>query len=464
MLMSMVTTGLLGFTLFAYLHLVNTEHLATARSQLWNEAMPIVEAGIEDALTHLKVHGLTNLACDGWQQAGNLYYVRRPIGTGWYVVTIANWTTSLTNCRPVIESRAYVPIPWVANSTPGWFVAQVGASHFNRNCLVRGVRVTTRPQSLLTKAIVAARGITLNGQVQIDSFDSEDPTASTDGRYDPAKARARGDVATNANLQDSLYSSGDVKIYGRVATGPQGTATFRGNSAAGSRDWIAAGNTGIQPGWYRNDMNVSFPEISVPFTGGYFTPQPGSYLGTNYTYLLGSGDYYLPTLTLTGTEKVLVTGRARLHVSGRLNLLGNAYLAIAPGASLELYVGQSSSIGGQGIINHTGKAHNFILYGLPTCMGITVTSTSPLVGAVYAPRAAFTMRNHGSTPVEVIGATVTATVNLGTHYRFHYDESLASVGLDRGLLKGFAVTSWNELAPEQVAALPSDLAAALVQN
>lgn len=469
MLISLMTTGLVGFTLFAYLNLVKTQHVAVTRSQLWNALMPVVEAGLEDALTHLSVNGTNTLRCDGWQQAGSLYYVERSIGAGSYLVIISNWTSSLANCRPVIESRGYLPVPWVAASTPNWFVAQVGAGSFSRNCLVRAVRVTTRPQGLFTKAIAAARGITLNGAVETDSFDSEDPAGSTHGLYDPAKARDRGDVATNGKIDRTLYGSGDIKIRGRVATGPGGTAVFVGNAAAGSRAWIAAGQTGIQPGWYRNDMNVSFPDVQVPFNGGYFTPQPGSHQGTHYTYLLGSGDYALEELTLNGSQKMLVTGQARLHVSGRVTVSENAYVAIAPGARLELYVGRASSMGanslvniaGQGVLNQTSNAHNFALYGLPSCLSITLSSTSAFSGVIYAPRAALTMTNLTPASVQVVGSTVTAAVNIRGRYQFHYDESLASLGLNRGFLKGFVVTSWNELEAEQAAALPAPVAACL---
>lgn len=469
MLISLMTSGLVGFTLFAYLNLLKTQHLTVTRSQLWNGLLPVVEAGLEDALTHLRVNGPQTLQCDGWQQAGPLFYVHRSFGEGAYVVTISNWTSSLTSCRPVIESRGYLPVPWVAAGLSDWFVAQVGAASFSRNCLVRAVRVTARPQGFFTKAIAAARGITLNGAVETDSFDSEDPAASTEGRYDPAKARDRGDVATNFKGDRTLYARGDVKIRGRVSTGPGGTAVLEGNAAAGSRAWIAAGQTGIQPGWYRDDMNVSFPDVQVPFSGGSFTPQSGWHQGTNYTYLLGSGDYALEDLTLAGSQKMLVTGRARLHVSGRVNLSGQAYLAIAPGASLELYVGRASSTGsstlvnitGQGVLNQTGKAHNFALYGLSNCLSVTLGSTSAFSGVIYAPRATLTMTNLTASPVQVVGSTVTAAVNIRGRYQFHYDESLASLGLDRGFLKGFVVTSWQELEPDQAAALPAPVAACL---
>src|SRR6185369_13260224 len=67
--------------------------------------------------------------------------------------------------------------------------------------------------------LVARGQINFNGDnIYIDSFDSSDPSASTDGRYDVAKARDHGDVATDSQS----VNAGNSKVYGRVATGPGG--------------------------------------------------------------------------------------------------------------------------------------------------------------------------------------------------------------------------------------------------
>ena len=139
------------------------------------------------------------------------------------MVTIRNWTTGVTNNRPVIDSRGFIRAPLLAGRTPDWFVAQAGAPALGRDCLVRGVRVTTRPHGLFTKAMVANRSITLNGGVTTDSFNSEDPAASANGRYDPAKSRDHGDVAANGQMIKAVNNLGNVKIRGRVSTGPGGT-------------------------------------------------------------------------------------------------------------------------------------------------------------------------------------------------------------------------------------------------
>ena len=71
LLVTVVVTGVIGFVLVSYLSLVQYQNTANMRSQGWNAAMPVVEAGVEEALAHLNSRGLTNgnLACDGWSQS-----------------------------------------------------------------------------------------------------------------------------------------------------------------------------------------------------------------------------------------------------------------------------------------------------------------------------------------------------------------------------------------------------------
>ena len=128
------------------------------------------------------------------------------------------------------------------------------------------------------KGLIARDDITMNGGgVRIDSFDSTDPAHSTNGRYDSAKAKDGG----YAGAVTGSINTGNGGIWGYAATGPNGTVT--GN--VGDHGWMAS-NSGVQPGHYRKDLNVSFPPVKPPFTGGGQNPtQNATYTITNYTYL-----------------------------------------------------------------------------------------------------------------------------------------------------------------------------------
>src|SRR6185369_8420285 len=53
LMVTLFMVGLLGFFLFAYLYLVRTQRGFVARSQGWNAALAMAEAGVEEALAQL---------------------------------------------------------------------------------------------------------------------------------------------------------------------------------------------------------------------------------------------------------------------------------------------------------------------------------------------------------------------------------------------------------------------------
>ena len=212
-------------------------------------------------------------------------------------------------------------------------------------------------------------------------------------------------------------------------------------------------NRGIEDGWFTDDMNATFPDVVLPSETTRRKPAPAKVAGTDYAYVLGDGGWQLPQLNLSSKEKVLVSGDAVLHVSGDISLSGQSQIYVAPNARLQLYIGGSASIGGQGIANATGKAKNLLLYGLPSNRSIDFTGNAGFTGVIYAPEAAFSLSGGGTDPLDFTGASVTSEVKMGGHYKFHYDESLATL-----IPKGLVVDSWNELTPKEAAELETELA------
>jgi len=500
LLITIVVTGLIGFVLVSYLGLVQYQNTATMRSQGWNAAMPVVEAGIEEALAHLNSRGRTNgnLACDGWAESGGSYKMVRAIGDSFYSVTINNYVSGSTS-SPIIESKGYVVKPLMFASRSGPLLATIPSIPNSAEYLGRGVRARTQKQAIFSKGMVAKLSIDMNGNnIATDSFDSLDPLYSTNGLYVSTKTRDNGDVAVNASVTNSL-NAGNANIKGNVAVGPGGTIAVGSQGSIGSAAWVNAGNQGIEPGHAANDMNVSFDDVDVPYAGGfmpnggyysvvqsaaypvgttrvvrtnwvtssslpagallpittngnggsrtytykayvYITPTNSS--GTYYNYVLEGGlNYQLPS-GLSGS--VLVLGDANIYVSSSCNLTG---LTIEWGKHLNLYSDAPSvSLSGNNTANSDGTADSFAFWGLPTCTSITFSGNAGFTGTIYAPSADFTMNGGGNNTTDFIGASITKTTRLNGHFNFHYDEALKLIGPSRG----YIVTSWNELAPAEV--------------
>src|SRR5213596_1593734 len=82
LLSTVVITGLLGLALGAYLMLVTNENQLVVRSQVWNAALPVAEAGVEEALTHCYNNCNNNMTSSGWALSGGNYVKTQPITEG----------------------------------------------------------------------------------------------------------------------------------------------------------------------------------------------------------------------------------------------------------------------------------------------------------------------------------------------------------------------------------------------
>jgi hypothetical protein len=276
LLVTLVVTAVLGTALASYMKLVEYQNRSVVRSQSWNSAIPISEAGVEEALAHLNSVGNSNRAVNGWVLDDGKYHLSRSFGGGQYEV----WIDSLN--QPTVKSVGTITDP------------------VTQNILKRTVLVQTTKTGSLWKGIVTRGPLTMNGNTKIDSFDSTDPALSTNGKYDPAKAH---DLGYAGSVNGDVYLEGSG-VWGSAGTGPNGQAT--GN--AGDAAWMAS-HSGIQPGHYANDLNLSFPDVAKPFEGGGLSPSE------NQTVILTNIDYLQTQVTSTTIPVPFPVGGVTTNVS-----------------------------------------------------------------------------------------------------------------------------------------------------
>jgi hypothetical protein len=422
----LVLTVIMGVSLASYLGLVSNQNVSIMRSMAWNSAVPVAEAGVEEAMAHLNKN-LTNRVTDGWVLEGTNVVKERMIGQEKYKVYVSAFTDP-----PVITSEAQVRNPLKNEFLPK----------------PRTVRATTLNDALFAKGMVAKGSIDMNGTgISTDSFDPDYNTLSTNGRYDPAKRNDKGDIASNSGIV-GIVNVWNAEIYGKASTGPGGDIGLK-NGSVGSKAWHAGGNTGIQPGWSSDDMNVQFPDVKHPYAGTgvipLSVPSTGGYVvdGVTYDYMLVSGSYQMTSGLNLKNKKMIVTGNATLLVEGgSFEMSGNGALVIGTNASLNLYMnGAETKIAGNGIVNLSGRASQFAYWGMPNNSAVVLQGNGDFQGTIYAPNADFKLGGGGSSGDDFMGASITKTVTMGGHFKFHYDESLGRIGPRRG----YTIASWNEL-------------------
>ena len=311
----------------------------------------------------------------------------------------------------------------------------------------RKVRVLAQRQTPASYSNLAKGLINLNGNnVATDSFNSTNSAYSTNGKYDPAKARDHGDVATNSGIVNAV-KAGNADIKGHVGTGPNGSVDIGSNGAIGDKAWVESGQTGIMPGWVSDDTNVDIPDVVLDFdpttaalaTGGKYP----AVTGPTYDYILYAPfNYRLPDLH--GNILIVGSGTTEVYVSSSFNMSGQDQITVSSGTRVQLYVAApSAKIGGKGVVNVDGDALGFQYYGLPTNTSLNFQANGAFTGTIYAPNADFALGGGGNDTYDFIGATVTKTLTMTGHFHFHYDESLTQ----RFPIRDYVVFSWNEIDP-----------------
>jgi len=411
LVISMVTCMVIATVLASYLAMISTRYSLTVRSMDWNAAIPVLEAGVEEALTHL--HDDVYPTANGWTNgtyAGQAVVSKtRTFTDGSYAkVHIAN----AASVNPIIYSQGFVPAP------------------LGKGYIRRAVRVTAAKAITVTSGGIAANGlITLSGGATIDSYSSCLGAYSTNNWHG-----TNASVQTNSQLKPAIKVD-TAHVYGTVNTGPVGTVSI-GGGAVGDVAWNAT-SSGIQPGWSDYDMNVAFPSNAPPPLPYTPMPLPTVIGGSNITYL-PSGTFSAASFTSSdSTKPMFVTGNAILYLTGNLTVQGSGYIKIFPGASLTLYTGGNNNVvSGGGVVNGTQQPANFTFFGTKTNTKITVSGSGVFIGTINAPQAALTISGSGG----MFGAAIVNTYTGSGGSSFHYDECLNAP--NAGLL---TLTSWVEL-------------------
>jgi hypothetical protein len=425
-LMVIVSTGILSVAcLGSYLSLASTEHRSVMRSQAWNTAMPLAEAGVEEALSHI-TRNTNNFAADGWTPQGtNTYTKQRTLSTGTYSVSLSG----SPGAQVTITSTGHVQFQDTCSLGTSYAVR---VADLKRTVQVVAQSASASPQMV---GLVAKSGITLKGDLGMDSYNSTNSLYSTQGQYDPAKARDHALVETPLGFG----LGGNSHVKGSVATGPGGLFTVWGNTRVGSTAWVDGKNKGIEPGYSTNNFNAAIPDVVAPFTSAA-APSSGTVSNTSYNYVLDGGNYMATSLTDGGSHATLVvTAPSVLLLTGDTSLQS---VVFAPGATLDIYIATPSISFCPTIQGMTDSQivtpTQFRVWGLPTCTSMDMTAGLAFTGLIYAPEADLQARGHAA----FYGAITANTFYCNGTFDLHYDEATASFMLGGN---SFRIMSWAEL-------------------
>src|ERR1051325_8169417 len=378
----LIVCVILGILMASYLWFLKSQQLSVARSQRWHNAMVMAEAGVDEALAFINDGMLMSsgfVPVDGgrWTNSPVSYspatIFSKPFSStmkqqfpdgSYYMVGI---TRNSTN--PVITATGFVPVP------------------LSTQVLSRVVEVVTKPKLAfpIKAPMIVVNTFDAHGyNIRTDSFDSSNTNLFPDGIYNTTNAMDHGDIVALSTNNDAVHI-GNAKVKGEVRTPPGGvqgvTATVGVQGSVGDNAWVNGGNTGFESGHFKDDVNFSFEPVVLPNVT-WQNATGGTVNGTNYTYVLNSSiiKYKVPG-DLSGGQTVYVqSANTILYIAGNVTI-NTAQFVIGPGASLAMYVGGATTqISGNGIVNSSGAAKNFIYYGLPTNTSIDFNGNANYIG------------------------------------------------------------------------------------
>ena len=415
LLVTLMIAGLLAAVVGVYLSMTSSGNFKVKHSAGWNAALPMAEAGVEEAISHL-MKNTNAYGVDGWRLTNGAYAKRGLLGDGYYDVNLAGFPGGTV----YITSTGY----------GAW-----KGSNYVARCVQ--VQVDT-PAPFLPIGIVATN-MSLGGGFGADSFDSSDPLHSTGGMYDPAKATAFATIATPGL---GFILSGGTHIRGYVATGPGGNVTPTGSSFVGDENYSGKG---IQAGHKTNNFTANYLPVPVPFNSTdkeVRFPTNDIINGVSYTYVLRGGKYFATNLDSVAGGTIYVGSNSTLFVTGNISLskivFETNYFGVTnsglTGPKLDLFVAAPSVDFTPDIVG--ARPPQFWVYGLPSCTTMTLTAGKTFIGVIYAPQVNLRAQGHAA----LCGAIVASSFGCFGTFDFHYDSSTRNIEA-----KSFKILSWAEL-------------------
>jgi hypothetical protein len=308
----------------------------------------------------------------------------------------------------------------------------------------RRTEAIVRPVSSFDQAIMSVGTLDLtNENIVIDSYDSSDPTKSTNGLYPyddrnpdgSLKRQENGDIATDG----TLIKAGNAQIYGDVATN---SGTVSG----------AANITGVErTDFYQEPIPVSAP--SWPSVN----PSPAVVTSTttidaSATQGAPASRYVLSSIALGGSDKLTFAGAAdgsrtyiEIYVTGNIAVSGNstAGIILQPGVIATIYFAGDVDIAGNGMVNKNNQPGDLSLYGITPADSsshhVDLGGNGQITASVYAPGHDVKV-NGGGTSGHVFGSVIGKTVTMTGVTNLHYDEALSA----GGLINNYKIVSWFE--------------------
>ena len=290
----------------------------------------------------------------------------------------------------------------------------IASSTGNRGSAQKTVVGLLRLQGPFDSALVVKQTLVMKTGSVVDGYN-----------YENGESDLR--VVTLSTLGSQITLGPGSLINGDVAVGVGGDPSVVISASPGS----------IQGKSYALTEEVWLPSVTVPASIDSL-PSAGTIKGPATLTISGKCD------TISATKgDIIIDGPVTLYVTGDISLGNSSQMQINkdnPDASLTLFLGGNLYVKNGGVINNlTQDPTRLKIYGLDSCVNLSLAATGAFYGAVYAPEAEMNLKSS----VEIYGAVVVKIFNQGSSANFHYDAALRKL-TPYDLFTRFVVKRWSE--------------------
>jgi hypothetical protein len=462
---TVLTIAILSLLAAEVLRLVSVKYQNAQQTAVWQEALLAAESGIDLAIVELRksLYGAPNHAWEGWNNTPgngvvsyglttipNAGFASTPMtievnvdapatlkdpGNGWQYYRIRTvGTMPITGPARAGDNKQdsrlrKLSLRWERFTNGVLTSHSVSAPQVSRR-----TEAIVRPVSSFDQAIMSVGALDLNNQnIVIDSYDSSDPTKSTNGLYDVTKRQENGDISTDGSILDA----GNAQVHGDVATNA-GHATGIANI------------TGVErTDFYEEPIPVSAPSWPA------INPDPS--VVTNTTTINASATqgtsasrYILSSINISGGKTLTIAGAAdgsrtyaEIYVTGDISVGGQSQIVVQPGVTATIYFAGNVDVAGNGMVNSNNQPGDLQLYGIQPSgssgMHVKLGGNGQITASVYAPGHDVTI-DGGGTSGHIFGSAIGKSVTMTGVTNLHYDEALSGTGK----INNYKIVSWYE--------------------
>lgn len=413
---ALVIATVLAAGLVGYLALSSTALKLAQRTLFASDAGNLAEAGLEEALY-----------CFNQVNAGVT------VATAWSGWTLAGSTARRTLPQFNRDQNGIGTVKVFVNGYDGsaadsYIVAQATIAPFDGSApVVKILRLGMARGGTFINGVVGLAGLSLKGQPQIDSFDSN-PSKSPTG---PWRAYSAAIASSNALV---VVKTGTIDL---------GNGSVKGNVSLGA---------GVTP---PASSQVS-GTIQANYGGTFTMPAYPTAAGVSKSYDVGTtipaqlpvaghtpaadGRYYYFVNDATIAGVTIKTG-ANVTIVGRKTAL--ASVTIQGTGTCAIYIDGTVGSGNKDALNNSNWAGALQIYST-TVNDCTISGNGELRASLYLPNAELKVAGGGSSG-SVVGSFVAKTITATGKMSFHYDEALQYQSVAGG--GGWKISSWAEVRP-----------------